>query len=90
MKAGDVVFFNGYLLHRSRKNRSPIYRRALVNHYMNAWLMLPWQMREGEIPSRADYRDIVIVHGEDPYAWKGLEDRAGVSLRTCKALEERK
>jgi len=46
-------------------------------------------MREGESPSRADYRDIVIVHGEDPYSWKGLEDRAGVSLRTCKALEER-
>ncbi|MBT4499592.1 MAG: phytanoyl-CoA dioxygenase family protein [Gemmatimonadetes bacterium] len=89
VKAGDVVFFNGYLLHRSRKNRSQIYRRALVNHYMNAWSLLPWQMREGESPSRADYRDIVIVHGEDPYSWKGLEDRAGVSLRTCKALEER-
>ena len=88
VKAGDVVFFNGYLLHRSRKNRSQIYRRALVSHYMNAWSLLPWQMREGEIPSRADYRDIIIVHGEDPYAWKGLEDRAGVSLRTCKTLEE--
>jgi phytanoyl-CoA hydroxylase len=30
--AGDVVFFNGYLLHRSRKNLSEAYRRALVNH----------------------------------------------------------
>ena len=32
VKTGDVVFFNGYLLHRSMKNRSTHTRRALVNH----------------------------------------------------------
>ena len=29
VKAGTVLFFNGYLLHRSRKNRSNIYRGVL-------------------------------------------------------------
>ncbi|MFH1567817.1 MAG: phytanoyl-CoA dioxygenase family protein [Gemmatimonadota bacterium] len=90
VRPGDVVFFNGYLLHRSRRNRSAIYRRVLVNHYMNAWSTLPWQLREGESAARGDYRDILMVHGRDPYAWKGTEDRAGVSLRTCKALDDRR
>ena len=86
--AGDVVFFDGYLLHRSRKNRSQSYRRVLVNHYMSAHSLLPWQVREGESVASADYRDIVIVHGTDPYAWKGIEERSNVSVRTCKAAEE--
>ena len=42
VSAGTVVFFNGYLLHRSQRNRSDGYRRALVNHYCNAWSLLPW------------------------------------------------
>lgn len=75
---GSVVFFNGYLLHRSRKNRSRTYRRALVNHYMNAWSLLPWCM-EGQIAkhetyvAKADNRAIVPVHGQDPYADRGYE-----------------
>ena len=88
VKTGDVVFFDGYLLHRSRKNRSQTYRRVLVNHYMSAWSKLPWRVGEGESAARADYRDIVMVHGEDPYAFLGIEDRAGVGIRTCKAAEE--
>lgn len=88
VKTGDVVFFNGYLLHRSRKNRSDIFRRVLVNHYMNAWSRLPWQTAEGEPAARADYRDIVMVAGEDPYAWRGTEDRADISLRQCQALTQ--
>ncbi len=80
--AGSVVFFNGYLLHRSRKNRSDRFRRVLVNHYMNAYSLLPWQQRsEDEGGGRADYRDIVMVAGKDPYAWKGTENRGGVSVR---------
>lgn len=72
--AGSVVFFNGYTLHRSLDNRRPSgFRRALVNHYMSARSMLPW--RFGLPPtSREDFRDVVIVAGEDPYAWKGYED----------------
>ena len=81
--AGAVVFFNGYLLHRSRKNRSDRFRRVLVNHYMNAYSLLPWQLRpedEGRA-ARADYRDIVMVAGKDPYAWKGTESRGGAHVR---------
>ncbi|GIX07942.1 MAG: hypothetical protein KatS3mg115_2345 [Candidatus Poribacteria bacterium] len=86
VQRGSVVFFNGYLLHRSRKNRSRIYRRALVNHYCNAWSLLPWSIREGERPATADRRAIVPVAGIDPYAWKGYEPTPNeVWLRTCKA-----
>lgn len=90
VKAGSVVFFNGYLLHRSAKNRSDIYRRVLVCHYMNAFSTLPWSIREGETPANADRRVIVPVAGTDPYAWKGLESPPkAVWLRTCKANENK-
>jgi len=83
---GAVVFFNGYLLHRSRKNRSDRYRRVLVNHYMNAWSLLPWQLREGETAARADRRNVVPVAGRDPYSWKGYEKPGrDVHLRLCAA-----
>jgi hypothetical protein len=29
-----------------------------------------------------------MVHGEDPYAWRGTEERAGIGVRACKAAEE--
>lgn len=86
VKTGTVVFFNGYLLHRSFKNRSSVYRRVLVNHYCNAWSLLPWSIREGERPAIADRRGILLVAGIDPYAWKGYEEPPyNVWLRTCKA-----
>ncbi|MCE9615827.1 MAG: phytanoyl-CoA dioxygenase family protein [Lentisphaerae bacterium] len=87
VKAGSVVFFNGYLLHRSRKNRSrDCYRRVLVNHYMTAASLLPWHLKEGESPANADRRTVVPVAGVDPYAWKGYETPPrSVWLRTCKA-----
>lgn len=89
VKAGTVVFFNGYLLHRSFKNRSDIYRRVLVSHYMNAWSLLPWHLKEGESPANADRRGVVPVAGIDPYAWKGYETLPNnVYLRTCKARSE--
>jgi hypothetical protein len=74
VKAGSIVFFNGYLLHRSLPNRARSgYRRALVNHYMSAESLLPWTAhRSGEPAGRADHRDIVLVAGVDPYAYKGL------------------
>ncbi len=81
LSPGDVVFFNGYLLHRSRKNRSHIHRRALVCHYMNAWSLLPWELREGERVATADRRNVLPVAGVDPYAWKGYEKRTDVWLR---------
>lgn len=73
VQAGSIVFFNGYLLHRSLPNRAQAgYRRALVNHYMSAESLLPWTMTEGnESVATADNRDIVMVAGIDPYAYKG-------------------
>ena len=74
VKAGAVAFFNGYTLHRSLNNTRPEgFRRALVNHYMSARSMLPWGFGIPPQP-REDFRDIEMVAGEDPYAWKGLED----------------
>ena len=91
MKAGTVVFFNGYLLHRSFKNRSSIYRRVLGNHYMNAWSLLPWSLKEGEHVAMADRRSIISVAGTDPYAWKGIDNPPNdVWLRTCKANQAEK
>ncbi|MBW3624288.1 MAG: phytanoyl-CoA dioxygenase family protein [Armatimonadetes bacterium] len=88
VKAGTVVFFNGYLLHRSFKNRSSVFRRVLVNHYCNAWSRLPWSLKEGETPATADRRDVIPVAGVDPYAWKGYDNPPkNVWLRTCKANE---
>lgn len=83
VKAGSIVFFNGYLLHRSLPNRlAGGYRRALVNHYMSAQSLLPWgAMPTGGPAATADYRDVVMVCGKDPYAWKGYEDVARPHVR---------
>ena len=87
VKAGDVVFFHGYLLHRSLPNRRERgFRRALVNHCMSAQSLLPWSF--GGKP-RTDYRDIVLVSGEDPYAWKGLEDLSSPFIRPEDAEQAR-
>ena len=93
VKAGSVVFFNGYLLHKSLKNRSQFYRRALVSHYMNAWSLLPWY--ETDTPTGrtsvglADARGVIQVAGTDPYAWKGY-DKLGddVYLRSYAKTDE--
>jgi ectoine hydroxylase-related dioxygenase (phytanoyl-CoA dioxygenase family) len=80
LKAGGVAFFNGYVLHRSLPNLAPGgFRRALVTHYMSAQSLLPW-----DLPSprdRRDVRDIVMIAGEDPYAWRGLENLTRPYLR---------
>lgn len=81
LRAGSVVFFHGYLLHRSLPNESDGYRRSLVNHYMSAGSRLAWS---GGIEAnrRADYRDVVMVCGEDPHAAQGLEDLSVPYYRT--------
>lgn len=86
--AGSVVLFNGYLLHRSKPNTTDGYRRALVNHYMNAWSLLPWEIRDGASPANADVRAITPVAGPDPYAWKGYEQRTDVWLRPRQATPQ--
>jgi phytanoyl-CoA hydroxylase len=72
VKAGGVVFFNGYVLHRSLNNTTSGARRALVNHYMSARSLLPWSHGTPPVP-REDVRDIVMISGNDPYAYKGIE-----------------
>jgi len=84
VKAGSIVFFNGYLLHRSLPNWATTgFRRSLVNHYMSASSLLPWQLPKdfkGSV-GMADYRDIVMVAGTDPYAWKGTTEIAKAGVR---------
>ena len=74
--AGTAVIFNGYLLHRSLQNSGKHgYRRALANHYMSAESLLPWQrIPEGIHVAIHDFRDIELVAGVDPYAYKGTQD----------------
>ncbi|MCJ8332317.1 MAG: phytanoyl-CoA dioxygenase family protein [Lentisphaeria bacterium] len=75
VKAGSVVFFNGYLMHRSLKNETDdLFRRALVFHYMSAESWLP----SGNIP---DNRDIVMACGVDPYADKGIASYTKPAIR---------
>lgn len=79
---GSVVFFNGYTLHRSLPNRAKSgFRRSLVNHYMSAESLLPWRWEENHSVAMLDYRDIVMVAGTDPYAWKGITNIAKPHLR---------
>ena len=80
LKAGGVAFFNGYVLHRSLPNRAADgFRRALVIHYMSAESLLPWTL--GAEKARPDVRDIVMIAGEDPYAWRGTEEVTQPYLR---------
>jgi len=82
--AGAVVFFNGYTLHKSEPNkRRDGFRRVLVNHYMSAQSLLPWfneKNLSGPV-AQADFRDVVMVAGKDPYAWKGTEDLSAPGVR---------
>jgi ectoine hydroxylase-related dioxygenase (phytanoyl-CoA dioxygenase family) len=74
VKSGSVVFFNGYTLHSSLRNKTTdCFRTALVNHYMSAESMLPWD-QDGRLEPTEDLRDIVMVAGKDPYEWKGTVD----------------
>lgn len=84
VEAGSVVMFNGYLLHRSLPNRAPAgtYRRSLVNHYMSCESRLPWgKTPEGDHNAHYDYRDIIVVAGRDPYAYRGYADIQKPSVR---------
>jgi phytanoyl-CoA hydroxylase len=74
VSAGGVVIFDGYLLHRSLPNTTKgELRRALVFHNMRAESLLPWD-DEGRMPPTSDMRDVFLVRGEDPYAWRGTAD----------------
>ncbi|HEV7300605.1 MAG TPA: phytanoyl-CoA dioxygenase family protein [Tepidisphaeraceae bacterium] len=49
MKAGDVAFFNGHVLHRSKQNWSTDrFRRSFVSHYCNARSFTYWGSDESQ------------------------------------------
>jgi len=82
VKAGGVVFFHGHILHRSLKNRSQSsFRRALVMHYCSAESMLPWDWDGRITPVPKDMRDIIMVCGTDPYAYRGVHNYTFPLLR---------
>jgi phytanoyl-CoA hydroxylase len=58
-KAGDVVFFNGHVLHRSKKNySSDRFRRSFVGHYCNARSFTQWG---GDLPGDAQVGQTTAV-----------------------------
>jgi phytanoyl-CoA hydroxylase len=81
--AGAAVIFNGYLLHRSLPNTGKQgLRRALANHYMSAQSLLPWHEPPSNVHiAKWDFRDIVMVSGDDPYAYKGISDESTPEVR---------
>ena len=76
VSAGALVLFDGYLLHRSLPNTGAQgMRRAFVSHYMSARSLLPWYPpAPGEWMGKTDVRDVLLVAGEDPYAFKGTAE----------------
>ena len=46
---------------------------------MSAESLLPWHQNMGG--GQGDYRDVILVAGEDPYAYKGTEELAQVWIR---------
>ncbi len=79
---GSVIFFNGYILHRSFRNKTKNqFRLSLVSHYMSAESMLPWNW-DGRIELKEDMRDILMISGRDPYGYKGIENITFPYLRS--------
>ncbi|WP_222598392.1 phytanoyl-CoA dioxygenase family protein [Lentzea tibetensis] len=76
LPAGSALVFDGHLLHRSLPNTGRHgMRRAYVTHYMNAGSLLPWfPPGADDSMGTVDHRDVVLVAGEDPYAFKGITD----------------
>ena len=84
--SGSVLFFDGHLFHASNRNTTDDRTRvALVLHTMSAESMLPWD-NGGRLEPTADMRDVVMVAGSDPHAWKGTEDLHVPFLRPDKMV----
>ncbi|MCM3627581.1 phytanoyl-CoA dioxygenase family protein [Paenibacillus glycanilyticus] len=69
MSAGDVLFFDSHLFHRSYPNRTTDrYRRSYVCHYCNARSWVPWD-HDGFEGDSGNYRQI-LARGStsQPYA----------------------
>ena len=74
MAKGDVLCFNGYLLHSSLPNYTNSCRPALTMHVCSMNSLLTWH---GE----RNYRGVVPVQGDDPFAHEGYTmPEAGAKL----------
>ena len=59
---GDVVFFNGHVLHRSKQNyTTDRFRRSFVSHYSNARSFTQWGADSGSIDAPATLRQDPIT-----------------------------
>ena len=57
---GDVIFFQGHLLHRSHRNlTTDRFRRAFVSHYCNARAWVPWNHGQPWEGPAANYMHIL-------------------------------
>ena len=60
MAPGDVLFFDGHILHRSYPNRTADrWRRAFVCHYCNARSWVPWNHGKPYEGDSANYQHIL-------------------------------
>lgn len=70
MKAGDVAYFNGHVLHRSKKNwTTDRYRRSFVGHYCNARSFTQWgadEIKGAVDQSRTEAPDVHRAPTVDP------------------------
>ena len=72
--AGSAIFFNGYLVHGSLPYKARTgSRRAITFGYMSAESWFPWDWN-GMLEKTHDNRDITMVCGTDPHAYKGTQD----------------
>ena len=84
VEPGDVVFFNGHLLHRSFPNRAQErWRRAFVSHYCNARSWVPW---DHGLPFEGDCANAQHILARGATHLPFAKPRFGTP---CAALEER-
>jgi len=69
LKAGDVLFFDSHLFHRTYTNQSKDrYRRSCVLHYCNARSFVPWDHDEYEGESGNEKQILARGRTHMPYA----------------------
>ena len=77
VKAGGVVFFNGYLLHQSLKNRRrPAIGGCWSTNYLSCKSLLPWtDVWEGGSVARADIRQVFPMAVSPPVLGRALNSQ---------------
>ena len=89
-KAGDVVFFNGHVLHRSKKNWSKDrFRRSFVGHYCNARSFTQWGAEVVvDPPTTMSNSSHILARGDThlPFA----QPRFGTPCAAQHSVEERR